>query len=109
MALLFSEVTLTAGDMQKKFLVFGIPMDFEDLDGWTAFEDFMSEFDDEASIRFICDSYLYGERTIEEATREEIAYLTMRSSSDPEFLNSHCKKIKHSEEDVSLDPINFHL
>ena len=47
MALLFSEVTLTAGDMQKKFLVFGIPMDYEELDGWTAFEDFMSEFDDE--------------------------------------------------------------
>ena len=107
MALLFSEVTLTAGDMQKKFLVSGIPMEFEDLDGWTAFEDFMSEFDDEASIKFICDSYLYGERTIEEATQEEIAYLTMRSSSDPAFLSGHCKKIYHSEVDVSYNPIYF--
>ena len=29
-------------------------------------------------------------------------HLTMRASSDPEFLNRHCKKINHSEEDVSL-------
>ena len=27
-------------------------------------------------------------------------HLTMRASSDPEFLNRHCKKINHSEEDV---------
>ena len=91
MALLFSEVTLEAEDKQRKFLVSGIPMDLDDLDGWTAY------------------SYLYGERTIEEATPEEVAYLTMRASSDPEFLNRHCQKINHSEEDVSLDPIIFHL
>ena len=100
MALFFSEVTLEAEDKQRKFLVSGIPMDLDDLDGWTAYEDF---------VKFICDSYLYGERTIEEATPEEVAYLTMRSSSDPEFLNRHCKKIYHSEDDVSLDPIIFHL
>ena len=109
MALLFSEVTLTAEDMQRKFLVSGIPMDLDDLDGWTAYEDFLLALEDEISVKFICDSYLYGERTIEEATPEEVAYLTMRSSSDPEFLNRHCKKIHHSEDDVSLDPIIFHL
>ena len=97
MALLFSEVTLTAEDMQKKFLVSGIPMDLDDLDGWTAYEDFLLELEDEASVKFICDSYLYGERKIEEATPEEVAYLTMRASFDPEFLNRHCKKISHSE------------
>ena len=109
MALLFSEVTLRAEDRQRKFLVSGIPMDLDDLDGWTAYEDFLLELEDETSVKFICDSYLYGERTIEEATPEEVAYLTMRSSSDPEFLNRHCKKIYHSEDDVSLDPIIFHL
>ena len=98
MALFFSEVTLEAEDKQRKFLVSGIPMDLDDLDGWTAYEDFLLELEDKTSVKFICDSYLYGERTIEEATPEEVAYLTMRSSSD-----------NHSEEDVSLDPIIFHL
>ena len=109
MALLFSEVRLEAEEMQRKFLVSGIPMDLDDLDGWTAYEDFLLELEGETSVKFICDSYLYGERTIEKATPEEVAYLTMRASSDPEFLNRHCKKINHSEEDVSLDPIIFHL
>ena len=109
MALLFSEVTLKAEDRQRKFLVSCIPMDLDDLDGWTAYEDFLLELEDEPSVKFICDSYLYGERTIETATPEEVAYLTMRLSSDPGFLNGHCKKIYHSEEDVSLDPIIFHL
>ena len=38
MALLFSEVTLEAEDKQRKFLVSGIPMDLDDLDGWTAYD-----------------------------------------------------------------------
>ena len=43
MALLFSEVTLEAEDRQRKFLVSGIPTDLDDLDGWTAYEDFLLE------------------------------------------------------------------
>ena len=109
MALLFSEVRLEAEEMQRKLLVSGTPMDLDDMDGWTAYEDFLLELEAETSVKFICDSYLYGERTIEKATPEEVAYLTMRASSDPKFLNSHCKKISHSEEDVSLDPIIFNL
>ena len=55
MALLFSEVTLRAEDRQRKFLVSGIPMDLDDLDGWTAYEDFLLELEDETSVKFICD------------------------------------------------------
>ena len=58
MALLFSEVTLEAEDRQRKFLVSGIPTDLDDLDGWTAYEDFLLELEDETSVKFICDSYL---------------------------------------------------
>lgn len=46
---------------------------------------------------------------IQEATPEKVAYFTMRLSSDPDFLNNDCKKIYHSEDDVSLDSIIFHL
>ena len=41
MALLFSEVTLTVDQHQVKFLASGTPKTVADLDGWTAYEDFM--------------------------------------------------------------------
>ena len=40
MALLFSAVTVTANDKKVEFLVGGIPREFSDLEGWTAFERF---------------------------------------------------------------------
>lgn len=36
MAVLFSAVTLTAGNNQAEFLAAGIPRDTDDLEGWTA-------------------------------------------------------------------------
>ena len=41
MAVLFSAVTLTAGNNQAEFLAAGIPRDTDDLEGWTAYENFM--------------------------------------------------------------------
>ena len=41
MALLFSEVTLTVDQNQVIFLASGTPKTAADLDGWTAYEDFM--------------------------------------------------------------------
>ena len=81
MALLFSEVRLEAEEMQRKFLVSGIPMDLDDLNGWTAYEDFLLELEGETSVKFICDSYLYGERTIEKATPESLHCNTQRNIS----------------------------
>ena len=43
MALLFSAVTVTANNQEVEFLVGGIPREFDDLDGWTAFDNFMEE------------------------------------------------------------------
>ena len=42
MAVLFSAVTLTADNNQVEFLAAGIPRDADDLEGWTAYENFMS-------------------------------------------------------------------
>ena len=40
MALLFSAVTVTANEQEVEFLVGGIPREFDDLEGWTAFDNF---------------------------------------------------------------------
>ena len=45
MAVLFSAVTLTADNNQVEFLAAGIPRDADDLEGWTAYENFMDELD----------------------------------------------------------------
>lgn len=42
MAVLFSAVTLTANDQQTEFFVGGIPREFDDLEGWTAFDNFIA-------------------------------------------------------------------
>ena len=50
MALLYSAVTLTANDHDAEFLVSGIPRDTDDLAGWTAYEGFLGEIDEECEV-----------------------------------------------------------
>lgn len=61
MALLFSAVTLTAGNRQKEFLVSGIPREADDFEGWTAYEDFMGGIDFEQDVAVHAEAPLYGE------------------------------------------------
>lgn len=41
MALLFSAVRATANDQEVEFFVGGIPREYDDLEGWTAFDRFI--------------------------------------------------------------------
>ena len=41
MALLFSQVTVTAGNDTVSFLVGGIPREYDDLEDWDEFDDFL--------------------------------------------------------------------
>lgn len=41
MALLFSAVTVTAGEDEIELLVGGIPREYDDLEGWSEFDDLM--------------------------------------------------------------------
>ena len=50
MALLFSAVTVTAGNEEIEFTVGGIPREYDDLVGWTAFDDFMEDVDAETEV-----------------------------------------------------------
>lgn len=50
MALLFSAVTVTAGNKEVEFLVGGIPREYDDLEGWTAFDDLMEDTDAETEV-----------------------------------------------------------
>ena len=94
MALLFSVVTVTAGDEETEFTLGGIPREYDDLAGWTAFEDFMEDVDTETEVSVHAEAYLYGGEETVTATPEEVAYLMKRMERDENFLSGHCDNIE---------------
>ena len=50
MALLFSAVTVTAGEDEIELLVGGIPREYDDLEGWSEFDDLMYFISEETEV-----------------------------------------------------------
>lgn len=101
MALLFSAVTVTANDQEVEFLVGGIPREFDDLEGWTAFENFMEDIDEETEVSVHAKAYLYGGEETYKATPEEVAYFMKRIEMDDTFL-SRCDNIEDNSVAIVL-------
>lgn len=94
MAVLFSAVTVTAGDQEKEFLVRGIPRELGDIEGYTAFEEFMEDIDEETEVSVHAEAYLYGEGETYAATLEELAYFYLRIEMREDFLSARCDNIE---------------
>ena len=94
MAVLFSAVTVTAGDQEKEFLVRGIPRELGDIEGYTAFEEFMEDIDEETEVSVHAEAYLYGEGETYTATLEEVAYFYKRIEMREDFLSARCDNIE---------------
>lgn len=86
MAVLFSAVTVTAGNEEAELLVGGIPREYDDLEGWTIFEDFLAEISEETQVNIHAEAYLYGAEETYQATPEEVAYFMKRMEMDENFL-----------------------
>lgn len=104
MALLFSAVTVTANNEQIKLLVGGIPSDYDDLEGWSDFDDFMESVYDETDVTVHAEFYLYGEGETVKATPEEIVYLIKRIMDDDNFLTGHCDNIEDKDFTIRWSP-----
>ena len=72
MALLFSAVTVTAGEDEIELLVGGIPKEYDDLEGWSEFDDLMYFISEETEVSVRAEAYLYGEGESMRASPEEI-------------------------------------
>ena len=94
MALLFSKVTATAEEKCVEFLVGGIPREYDDLEGWTAFDELIDGIDEETEISVHTESYLYGGEETYDASPEEVAYFIKRMERDDKFLSGHCDNIE---------------
>ena len=105
MSILFSQVTLTtSGGNEDEFLVSGIPRDSDDLEGWTAYDNFINNLDEETEISVHVESYLYGNGETVKASPEEVAYMVSRMNADDRFLDKHCDNIEDSDFTISHSP-----
>lgn len=93
MALLFSNVTVSDGNRQAQFIVAGVPICENDLEDWTAYQNFISGMELGGTVNVHADGYLYGEGGGFIARPEEVAYLTMRLVSKPTFIQDRCRKV----------------
>lgn len=94
MALLFSAVTVTADGEETELLVGGIPREYDDLEGWCKFDDFMGLFPNDTEVSVHAEAYIYGEGETVRATPEEIAYFMKRIEMREDFLSSRCDSIE---------------
>ena len=58
MALLFSAVTVAAGEDEIELLVSGIPREYDDLEGWSEFDDLMYFISEETEVSVRAEAYL---------------------------------------------------
>lgn len=96
MSIRFSRVTAMTTEKAAIFLVGGIPGSQEDLDGWTAFQDFTADLNENTVITVSVETFEYGEGEQCDATPEEIAYFYFREERRPDFIESRANKIGES-------------
>ena len=83
MAILFSKVTMRDDYNQSEFLVGGFPHEADDLEGWTAYHEFLDEISEDTVVNIRAQAFLDGEGETVRSTPEEVAYMTMRNQCDP--------------------------
>lgn len=96
MSIRFSRVTAMTTEKAAIFLVGGIPVSQEDLDGWTAFQDFTADLNENTVITVSVETFEYGEGEQCDATPEEIAYIYMREDMRTNFIETRTVKTEDS-------------
>ena len=107
MAILFSKVTMRDDYNKSEFFVGGFPHEADDLEGWTAYHEFLDEISEDTVVNIRAQALLYGEGETVKATPEEVAYMTIRDQRDPDFLYGHCDCIDESDFNVNWCPYDL--
>lgn len=92
---------------ESEFLVGGFPHEADDLEGWTAYHEFLGEISEDTVVNIRTQAFLYGEGEKVKATPEDVAYMMMREQRDPDFLSGHCDCIGESDFNVNWCPDEF--
>ena len=97
MSLRFSRVTLTSDGKTTSFLTGGTPQSRADLQGWIAYDNFISNVPRYTAINAHIETFLYGGEEPFDATPEEVAYFYKRIERQPEFLETRTEKIGETD------------
>lgn len=97
MSLRFSRVTLHSDEKTTSFLIGGIPECQSDLQGWTAYENYLHDASRYQTVKVHVESFLYGDEELFNATPEEIAYFYKRIERQPDFIKNRTVKIGESD------------
>ena len=97
MSLRFSRVTLYSAGKTTTFLVGGIPQSRADLQGRTAFDNFVSDVPRYTAVNAHVETILYGGEEPFDATPEEVAYFYKRIERQPDFIDTRTEKIGESD------------
>ena len=97
MSLRFSRVTLYSAGKTTCFLVGRIPQSRADLQGWTAYDKFVSDVPRYTAVNSHVETFFYGGEEPFDATPEEIAYFYKRIERQPEFLETRTEKIGETD------------
>ena len=94
MALLFSKVTVTAGNDATSFFVGGIPREYDDLEDWDEFDDFLKYIDEETEVLVHAKAYPYGDGETSAASYSDTLWFSSRIKSGSSFLTDYCENIE---------------
>ncbi len=97
MSLRFSRVTLYSAGKTAFFLVDGIPKSRTDLQGWSAYDNFVSGASRYTAVNAHAETFLYGGEEPFDATPEEVAYFYKRIERQPDFIESRTEMIGESD------------
>ena len=97
MSLRFSRVTLYSAGKTANFLVGGIPQSRADLQGWTAYDNFVSDVPRYTAVNAHVETFLYGGEEPFDAAPEEVAYFYKRIERQPDFIETRTEKIVDSD------------
>ena len=97
MSIRFSRVNAITKGKASIFLVGGVPASSADLEGWTAYHDFLEGLPKDTVITVCVETFVYGDGDPVDATPEEVAYMYMRSEMRPDFIEARTEKVAESE------------
>ena len=97
MSLRFSRITLYSAGKTASFLVGGIPKSRTDLQGWTIYDNFVSDIPGYTAINARVETFLYGGEEPFNATPEEVAYFYKRIERQPDFIDTRTEKTGESD------------
>ncbi len=104
MALLISKVTIQSDSDEVEFMVGGFPTEPDDLARCDEYQDFLDETDEENSISVHVDVYVCGNGETIRASPNEVAEISARIESEPDFLSDHCDWVGEADFEIQWSP-----